>query len=288
MRLTRNFFEYAEMIKLGHTLFALPYALAGFLLACFSGFGFSPVKLFWIVLAFFGARSAAMGFNRIADAKFDAENLRTKNRSIPAGRITKASALIFVAFSAIVMIVSARMLNELCFWLSFPALIVLFGYSYCKRFTSLCHFVLGLALSLAPAGAWCAASGKFSFSIIFISLALLFQIAAFDVLYALQDEDFDKSEKLHSIPALFGRQKSIMASSAMLLLSIVFLYLTGTAFSLGKIFYAICAAILTLYVLAILIFIKSGIKKIDLVFFYINALCSFLTLSAVALGGFFK
>lgn len=288
MKFTRNFSEYAEMIKLGHTLFALPYALAGFLLAYFSGFGFSPSKLFWIVLAFFGARSAAMGFNRIADAKFDAENPRTKNRAIPAGRIAKSSALLFVAFSAVAMLFSARMLNELCFWLAFPALTVLFGYSYCKRFTNLCHFVLGFALSLAPAGAWCAASGKFSFSIIFISLALLFQIAAFDILYALQDEEFDKSEKLHSIPASFGRKKSIMASAVMLLLSIVFLYLTGAAFSLGKIFYTISAAILALYVLAVLIFIKSGIKKIDLVFLYINALCSFLTLAAVALGGFFK
>lgn len=288
MKLSRNFFEYADMIKLGHTLFALPYALAGFLLAIFSGYEFSIFKLFWIILAFVGARSSAMGFNRIVDAKFDAENPRTKNRSIPAGRISKNSALIFVIFSVALMLLSARMLNELCFWLSFPAIAVLFGYSYCKRFTNLCHIVLGLALSLAPAGAWCAVSDKFSISIIFLSFALLFQISAFDILYALQDESFDKLKKLHSIPATFGKQKSIAISSVMLLVSIVFLFLTGTVFNLGGFFYTIASVILILYTLSILIFIKSGIKKIDLIFFYINASCSFLTLASITLGGLLK
>ena len=146
MKLSRDIAEYADMIKLGHTLFALPYALAGFCLAA--------AKIFWVVAAFFGARSAAMGFNRIADAEIDAENPRTKNRAIAAGRISKKSACAFVAFSVFVMIFAAAMLNRLCLFLSFPAIAVLFGYSYCKRFTSLCHIVLGVALSLAPIGAW--------------------------------------------------------------------------------------------------------------------------------------
>ncbi len=288
MKLSRNIFEYADMIKLGHTLFALPYALAGFLLAIFSGYSFSIAKLFWVVLAFFGARSAAMGFNRIADAAIDAENPRTKNRSLPAGRISKTSAFIFVIFSVAVMLISARMLNELCFYLAFPAIVVLFGYSYCKRFTNLCHLVLGLALSLAPAGAWIAVSGKISVSIIFISLALFFQISAFDILYALQDEAFDKDKKLHSIPATFGRTRSIFISAILLLISIIFLFSTSTVFKLGTFFYIVASVILVLYILAISIFVKSGIKKIDLVFFYINASCSFLTFAAIALGGWLK
>ncbi|MBR4597641.1 MAG: putative 4-hydroxybenzoate polyprenyltransferase [Opitutales bacterium] len=287
MKLSRDIAEYAEMVKLGHTLFALPYALAGFCLAVFSGFDFSAAKLFWVASAFFGARSAAMGFNRIADAEIDAQNPRTKNRALAAGRISKKSAWGFVAASALLMVFSAAMLNKLCFYLSFPAIAVLFGYSYCKRFTSLSHIVLGAALSLAPIGAWCALAGVFEKKILFLGLALMFQIAAFDILYALQDEEFDKSKNLHSIPALLGRKKSVATSAAFLAISLALLYFCAEAFSLGAYFYAGFAVVAMLYFAAIFIFAKSGTKKIDLVFFYINASCSFLTLVSIFAGGYF-
>lgn len=272
--------EYAEMIKLGHTLFALPFALSAIAISHIAGYDFSPANFVWVTLAFIGARSAAMGFNRIVDATYDAKNPRTKNRAICENRISKKHAAIFVILSVLLMIFSAYMLNILCFFLSFPALIVLLGYSYCKRFTSLSHFVLGLALSLAPIGAWIAFTGNFDPKILVLGLALFFQISAFDIIYALQDEGFDKANGLHSIPSKFGRRNSLYIAFALFLCAIVMLFLTGNIFELNNFYYFCAVLISSIYLVGFSIFMRLGLAKINLVFFYMNALCSILIMLA--------
>lgn len=269
------------MIKLEHTLFALPFAIFGMLIAKISGYELNFVDFIWIAIAFAGARSAAMGFNRIVDANIDAKNPRTSNRAIAQGRISKKSALLFVLISICVMMLSAYMLNPLCFYLSLPALCVLLGYSYCKRFTLLCHFVLGLALSLAPIGAWIAISGNFNWRIIFAGATLLFQIAAFDILYALQDFEFDVQNKLYSIPSRLGKRNSLIIVPMLLALSSFSLFATGCLFDLGTFFY-ICATLVSIiYLTGFITFLNAGLNKINLVFFYMNASCSFLIMASV-------
>lgn len=280
MSIAKSAVEYAEMIKLGHTLFAMPFAFSAVAFAYICGCDFTPAKFVWVTLAFTGARSAAMGFNRIADAKIDAKNPRTKDRALCANKISKGHAAIFVVISALLLIFSAYMLNRLCFILSFPALVVLLGYSYCKRFTSLSHFVLGVALSLAPIGAWIAFMGSFDFKILTLALALFFQISAFDIMYALQDENFDKSNKLHSIPARFGRQNSLRICFALFLAAILMHFLTGAIFEMDSFYYLCAALISSIYLTGFYIFMRAGISKINLVFFYMNALCSLLIMLA--------
>lgn len=288
MSITKSAVEYAEMIKLGHTLFALPFALSAIAIASVAGYSINPAMFVWITLAFFGARSAAMGFNRIVDAKIDAKNPRTSSRAICVNKISPKSASIFVGISALVMIISAAMLNTLCFWLSFPALGVLFGYSYCKRFTALCHFVLGVALGLAPAGAWIAVTGGFSAKILALSAALFFQIAAFDIIYALQDEDFDKANRLHSIPAKFGKSGALHIAFVLFLGAISMLFLTGVLFKMNG-FYFVCAALISsIYLVGFSIFMRAGLAKVNLVFFYMNALCSLLIMLAPLPQAFMK
>ena len=280
MSIAKSAVEYAEMIKLGHTLFALPFAFSALALAYICGYNFTPDKFVWVTLAFAGARSAAMGFNRIADAAIDAKNPRTKDRALCVNKISKSHAAIFVVISAILMVLSAYMLNKLCFILSFPALIVLFGYSYCKRFTSLSHFVLGVALALAPIGAWIAFTGSFNPRILTLAFALFFQISAFDIIYALQDEDFDKSNKLHSIPARFGKKNSLNICFALFLAAILMHFLTGAIFELNYFYYVCAALISSIYLVGFFIFARAGLQKINLVFFYMNALCSILIMLA--------
>lgn len=269
---------YADMIKLAHTLFALPLALSAAVLAYANGAEFSAMVFLWVVAAFTAARSAAMGFNRVVDADIDALNERTKSRPTVSGKLPIMSAKIFTGISAAVFVFAAFMINPLCGALSFPALAVVLGYSYTKRFTFLAHYVLGLALSLAPVGAWIAVSGSFDPRILFLGAFIFFSIAGFDQIYALQDMRFDVEHKLHSIPSKFGKNKTLACAGASFALAAAMLFATGAAFALNAAFFACAAAIAAMYAVGFSIILKTGLRKINLVFFYMNASISMLIL----------
>ncbi|MBQ6534593.1 MAG: 4-hydroxybenzoate octaprenyltransferase [Opitutales bacterium] len=274
--------NYAELVKLGHTLFALPFALSALCLAKMSGFSFGAEKIFWTVAAFAGARAAAMGFNRIVDREFDALNPRTKTRPSVTGKISMPEAKLFTAVSIAVFIFSAAMINFACFALSFPALAVLLGYSYAKRFTCAAHYIVGVALGLAPAGAWIAAADSFDPRILSLSFALLFNIAAFDLIYALDDMQFDRAHNLHSIPARFGRGFSLALAAASFAAAAGFLILAGTLFGLNAAYYACVGTIALLYVFGIFAILKYGGQKTQLVFFYENVSVSIMIFAGIA------
>ena len=233
--------EYARLIRFSHTVFALPFALAAVVLA----WPTHPVGLrtsIWILVAMVGARTAAMGFNRLADRDVDALNPRTQGWELPQGKVKVWEVILLTGCSALVFIFAAYQLNWLCFILSPVALAIVFLYSYTKRFTWTCHLVLGLALSLAPMGAWLAVTGapeslgsvRIPF---FLGLAVLFWLAGFDVLYSLQDRDFDRAQGLHSIPARFGIVQSLSLSTLFHSLTILFLFLVGISAGLGAIYW---------------------------------------------------
>jgi 4-hydroxybenzoate polyprenyltransferase len=205
--------NYLSLIKFSHTVFALPFAFIGFCLAIFKdGYSFEPKLLGLMLLCMVFARSAAMGFNRWIDRRFDSLNPRTANREIPAGVIGPNPALAFVIVSSILFVATTWLINPLCFALSFVALFVVLFYSYTKRFTALCHLVLGLGLSLAPIGAYLSVTGSFAVLPIFFSLLVLTWVSGFDIIYALQDEAFDRSQQLYSIPAILGTKKALTVS----------------------------------------------------------------------------
>jgi len=202
MKGLRTIIELLEMIKIGHSVLALPFAFMGALLAA-RGLP-AGRTLFFILVAMVGARSAAMAFNRLADARFDAANPRTAQRALPAGRISRRAAILFIVVSAALFLGAAAQLNRLCLVLSPVVLLVLLGYSLTKRFTSASHLVLGLCLGLAPLGGWLAVRGDLGLEVLVLAGAVLFWVAGFDVLYALQDEEFDRRAGLFSLAARAG------------------------------------------------------------------------------------
>ncbi|TGM98942.1 UbiA-like polyprenyltransferase [Leptospira dzoumogneensis] len=219
--------KYGRFIKFSHTLFALPFAGIAFVLAILQepALSLSVIgqKLIWILVCMVGARSSAMGFNRWADRKIDAKNPRTANREIPSGQISDFMAVIFIIGASLVFFIGSWFLNPLSFYLSFPTLFLLLTYSYTKRFTFLCHFYLGLTIGLAPLATWIAIREEFSWIAGFWTLGLAFNLAGFDILYALQDREFDKKEGLHSVPVRFGEKNSFIISRISHILSISFL-----------------------------------------------------------------
>ena len=243
--------NYLSLIRFSHTIFAMPFAMIGFFLGVkvfnnLTGFwgqnhfysiagGTSILRYFphslkdimlkfgLVLLCMVFARSAAMAFNRWLDVKWDALNPRTAIREIPRGIISKSSALRFVIFNCVAFIVCTWFINPLCFALSFVALAVVLGYSYTKRFTPLCHLVLGLGLSLAPIGAYLAVTGFFSLLPLLFSFSVIFWVSGFDIIYALQDEDFDRNQHLHSIPAWLGKVNALRLSSLLHVLSATFI-----------------------------------------------------------------
>lgn len=264
--------NYLSLIKFSHTIFAMPFALIGFVL----GLAFIPVSLVpgwhtavltpigsnhwnsgWslaylfllVVLCMIFARSAAMAFNRYLDRHFDAKNPRTAIREIPAGILKANSVLWFTVICSVLFIACTYFINPLCFYLSPIALFVVLFYSYTKRFTPLCHFVLGLGLSLAPIGAFLAVTGAFHFLPVLFSLAVIFWVSGFDIIYALQDEEFDKKHQLHSIPAWLGKKNALLVSRILHALSVMsvvaagfvvpfnWLYWVGVAIFTGMIIY---------------------------------------------------
>jgi 4-hydroxybenzoate polyprenyltransferase len=227
---------FLEMIKFPHTVFALPFAFTGAVLA--AG-GLPPgQRIFWIAAAMVGARTAAMGLNRLIDAEIDAKNARTSGRAIPARLLGKGTVLVFIALSSALFVYSAYKLNPLCLYLSPVALILLTGYSYCKRFTSMSHLVLGLCLAAAPVGAWIAVTGTLAAPAVVLGLGVLFWVAGFDILYALQDLEFDRSAGLHSIPARLGVARSLLAARLFHLVMPIMLVVLYLMLNLGPVFLA--------------------------------------------------
>lgn len=207
--------NYLSLVKFSHTIFALPFALTAFTIAVVEQGKMEWLKLGLVILCMVFARNAAMGFNRWLDRDIDAANPRTKVREIPAGVITPNAALLFVIANCLLFVATTWFINPLCFSLSPVALVVVLGYSYTKRFTWLCHVVLGLGLSLAPVGAYLAVAGQFAWLPVLYGCAVLLWVAGFDVIYALQDDAFDQSQQLYSIPANFGRKHALRISEVM-------------------------------------------------------------------------
>src|SRR5213075_2261473 len=235
--------NYLSLVKFSHTIFAMPFALIGFFLGLKDHsivrqwnlnttvrWGYDITNFTWwknnfyvkfvlVILCMVFARSAAMAFNRYLDRNFDAKNPRTAIRELPAGIISANSALVFTVISSFLFVVTCYFINSICFFLSPVALLVVLGYSYTKRFTPLCHLMLGLGLSLAPIGAYLAVRAHFSLLPVLFSLSVIFWVSGFDIIYALQDEEFDKSQKLYSIPAWLGKAKALRISELCHLLS---------------------------------------------------------------------
>ena len=218
---------FLEMIKFPHTLFALPFALTGALLAA-RGIP-SAAQLFWIVMAMVGARTAAMALNRLIDAGIDAGNPRTAARAIPAGLISRGSVAAYIVLSLLLLLYAAYRLNPLCLKLAPVAIFFLLLYSYCKRFTALAHIVLGICLAAAPIGAWIAIRGAIELPPLLLGAAVLFWVAGFDILYALQDLEFDRTAGLHSIPVRLGVRGSLLLARIFSAVTIVFLIWLVTA-----------------------------------------------------------
>lgn len=225
--------QYLSLVKFSHTVFALPFALIGFTIGFMELRAAGVVSTFeWglfakMLLCMVFARSAAMSFNRYLDRRFDALNPRTAQREIPAGVIKPQHALLFTIVNCILFVVTTWFINDACFWLSFVALFVVLFYSYTKRFTALCHLVLGVGLSLSPIGAYLAVTGVFSLLPLLFSFSVLTWVAGFDIIYALQDKDFDQSQKLHSIPAAIGIKNSLIVSTILHVFSGAFVIWAG-------------------------------------------------------------
>lgn len=222
---------FFELVKFEHTIFAIPFAYLGIVLAA-KGIPTFSVWV-WVTLAMVGARTAAMAFNRIIDEKLDAKNPRTATRPLPQKRIGRWQVWLIAISSIVLLLISAAKLNLLCLWLSPVAVVLLVTYSYTKRFTWLSHFALGLVEAAAPIGGWLAVSGKFEFAPFIIGAAVIFWLAGFDIIYAIQDIEFDQQEGLYSIPVKFGLAKGLVISAILHLITIVLLFYTGIYLQLG-------------------------------------------------------
>ena len=263
---------YLRMIKFSHSVFALPFALTAALIA--AG-GVPELRVvFWIVVAMVGARSGAMGLNRVIDRKIDAENPRTSGREMPTGAIMVAEATIFSLLSFGVFVLAAWQLNPLCLKLSPVAIAIVVLYSYTKRFTWASHFVLGLALAIAPVGAWIAVTGGFDPRVATLALAVIFWLAGFDTLYALQDVDFDRTHGLKSIPARFGVRRALKLAALFHALTIVFLVLAGLFFELGALYGGGMLVVAGLFAYEHSLLKPDDLSRLDMAFFNMNGYIS--------------
>ena len=226
MSFLQSIHTYGRMIKFSHSIFALPFALSGAALAAAQS-GIGAVQLAWIVVAMVGARSAAMGFNRLVDRHIDADNPRTAQRELPIGQVSPASVSLLIVISSGALVVAAWQLNPLCLYLSPLVLAVLFFYSLTKRFTWASHLVLGLSLGGAPLGAWVAVTGGFAWTPIMLSMAVLTWVAGFDIIYSCQDRDYDVQVGLHSIPARFGLDGALRIARLLHVASVGLMVLLG-------------------------------------------------------------
>ena len=268
-----------DMIKFEHSVFALPFALTGALLAFreggFTVSGLAP-KVLWIVAAMVGARSAAMAFNRLVDARIDVRNPRTRTRHLPAGLLSSGFGWAFVAASAGVFFLSAAALNPLCLKLSPVALAIVFFYSFTKRFTSFSHLVLGFSLGIAPAAAWIAVRGSLDPRILWLTAAVTFWTAGFDVIYACQDYEFDRVEGLFSVPRVCGIARALRIAQAMHLLMIASLLALVSSLHLGVLSLAGVAAVLALLVYEHSLVKPNDLSRVNAAFFTMNGYVSVL------------
>lgn len=270
-----------EMIKFEHTIFALPFAIMS---AFIAAEGLPPLsKLGWILVAMVGARSCAMAFNRLADAEIDSENPRTAMRAIPAGLITKGAVWVFTLVSAGLLVFAAWRLNPLAFALSPVALAVIMGYSYTKRFTSLSHFWLGLALSISPVGAWIAITGRFDWTPIILCFVVLLWTAGFDIIYACQDVNFDRKHGLHSIPARLGIRWALWVSSALHVIAVLLLFCIPLLTELGLFYYIGVGIVLLIFIYEHAIVKPNDLSRVNLAFFTLNGMIS-LVLMALSIA----
>ncbi len=272
--------NYLSLIKFSHTIFALPFAMVGFFLGTISVNNSLNIKLLGLVLlCMIFARSAAMAFNRYLDRDIDQVNPRTAVREIPAGIIQANNALIFVIINCLCFVAATYFINPLCFSLSPVALVVVLGYSFTKRFTSLCHLVLGLGLSLAPIGAFLAVTGYYSTIPLLFSCVVLLWVSGFDIIYALQDEQFDRSQNLNSIPVAIGAKKALLLSSIMHGIAALVLwyacYLTKSYFlDFQWIAYLGAACFTVLLVYQHTLVKHDDLSKVDMAFFTTNGIAS--------------
>ena len=263
-----------EMIKFQHTLFALPFA---FLAAFVAADGVPSLRTaVWIVVAMVGARSAAMAFNRLVDARIDAENPRTSTRAIPAGLVSRAFVVAFTIASIVLFVVAAWQLNRLALILAPIALVVILGYSFTKRFTSFAHLVLGLALAIAPAGAWVAVRGTLDARVLPLSLAVLFWTAGFDILYSMQDLEFDRARGLFSVPSRFGGKRALMIARVLHFLSFLSFIGFGLLSDLGVIYFAGLLPAAALLIWQHSIVRENDLSRIDAAFFNANGMLAVL------------
>lgn len=267
--------NYLSLIKFGHTVFALPFAFIGFALAIFKdNYDFQAKLLVLMLLCMVFARSAAMAFNRYIDRRFDALNPRTANREIPAGIISAPKALSFVIISSMLFVATTFFINPLCFYLSPVALFVILFYSYTKRFTALCHLVLGLGLSLAPIGAYLSVSGSFDLIPVLFSLLVFTWVSGFDIIYALQDESFDRSQNLYSIPSVLGAKNALMVSNLLHVCSAIFVFSIGIIGQFN-LFYWIGAIIYVSMLLYQHLLVKpNDLSKVNIAFINTNSIAS--------------
>jgi 4-hydroxybenzoate polyprenyltransferase len=267
--------NYLSLVKFAHTIFALPFALIGFSLAIHQMPGmFSFWLLVEVLLCMVFARNAAMAFNRYADRDIDKKNPRTAVREIPAEVIKPKSALFFVILNSVLFVVTTWFINPLVFYLSPVALLVVLGYSYAKRFTWLAHLILGLGLSLAPIGAYLAVTGRFEILPLLYSFIVLFWVAGFDIIYALQDEEFDKLQNLKSIPVFMGKRGALNFSSFLHALTIAFVIVAGMLGE-GKVLFWIGAAIFIILLVYQHFLVKpNDLSKVNLAFFTTNGIAS--------------
>ena len=276
--------HYFSLVKFSHTVFAMPFALAGYFIgATEPGYGFS-LKTFLLVLAcMVFARSAAMAFNRWADMGFDSLNPRTAVREIPSGKISPRQAMVFVVASSLLFVVSAGLLNRLTLVLSPVALAVILGYSYTKRFTPLCHLVLGLGLSLAPIGAYIAVTGHFSVLPLIYSFIVLTWVSGFDIIYSLQDDQFDRETGLYSIPAVMSRGKALGVSSTLHIVTVALVALAGINGQSGYIYWAGAAIFIIMLIYQHLIVKPDDLSRVDLAFGTTNGIAGVIFGLAVVL-----
>jgi 4-hydroxybenzoate polyprenyltransferase len=267
--------DYFSLVKISHTIFSLPFAMIGFSLAIKAKSAVLDFRLLiLVILCVFFARNAAMGFNRYADREFDKKNPRTALREIPKNIIKPRSALWFILINALLFMGAAWMINVLCFILSPVALFVVLSYSLTKRFTFLSHVSLGLGLALAPIGAYLAVTAHFAVLPLLYSLVVIFWVAGFDILYALQDVDFDKSEQLKSIPVSFGKTNALILSALFHLVAVILVFIAGFTGDFHKLYW-IGTAVFTLILIYEHIVVKpDDLSKVNLAFATMNGLAS--------------
>jgi 4-hydroxybenzoate polyprenyltransferase len=276
---TNTIKNYLSLVKFSHTIFALPFAMIGFFLGRFAlttpqSINELMLKFILVLICMITARSAAMAFNRWLDAKYDALNPRTAIREIPAGIISSKNALLFTIGSSVLFVITCFFINPLCMALSLVALFVILFYSYTKRFTALCHLVLGVGLSLAPIGAYIAVTGHFDILPVLFSFTVLFWVSGFDIIYALQDEAFDKEHQLHSIPAALGKSNALRVSELLHILSAACVIYAGINGHFSWAYWAGVAVFISMLIYQHSIVKPTDLKRVNLAFMTANGIAS--------------